>query len=79
MHRKESQVSRNLKVFRLKINRKKTDFMYQTSPGSYNIGQDTQNKGQVLTKVIKFKYQGSVVANNNRLNPELDIEISNVS
>ena len=54
--------------------------MYQPpSPESYDIGQDVQIEGQVLTQVNKFKYLGSTVTKTNRLDVELDTWLSNTS
>ena len=51
--------------------------MYQLLPGSHDIGKDMQIKGQELTQINKFKYLGFTVANNKRLNAELDTRMSN--
>ena len=46
-------------------------------PVSHNIGQDILIEGYVRSQENKFKYLGSTVANNNRLNVELDARTSN--
>ena len=51
--------------------------IYQSFSGSHGIGQNIQMESQVLTQVNKFKYLGSIVANNIRLDAELDTQMSN--
>ena len=68
-----------VKAFGLKINLKKTKVMYQTPPGSPDIGYDIQVEEQVLSQVNKFKYLGSTVANKNKLDAEPDTWMSNVT
>ena len=58
---------KSAKAFGLKINLKKTDVMYQAPQGSHNIGQDKQIEGRVQTLLNKFKYIGTTVANDNKL------------
>ena len=51
----------------------------QSPTGFYEIGEDIQIEGQVLTRVNKFKYLGSTVTNKNKLDAELDTRMSNTS
>ena len=66
-------------AFKLKINLNKTKVMYQPVPESYDISQDIQLESQVLTQINTFKYLGSTVVNNNRLDAELDTQMSKAS
>ena len=65
--------SKSAKAFGLEITLKKSDVIYQPPPESHDI----QTENQVLTQVNKFKYLGSTVANKNRLDAELDTQVSN--
>ena len=51
------------KPFGLKIDLKKTKFMYQLLTGSHDNGQDILIEGQLRTKMKEFKYLRSAVAN----------------
>ena len=60
-------------AFGLKINLKKNELMYQHKDISILIA------GQVLTQVNRFKYLGSTITTNDRLDTESDIQTSNAS
>ena len=49
--------------------------MYQPLLGSIDIGQDIQIEGLLLPQVNKSKYLDSTVANNSRLDAELDAQM----
>ena len=58
---------------------RKTEVIHQPTSGSPNIGPDIHREGQVVTRVIKFKYLCSIVAKNNWLDSELYTRNSNHS
>lgn len=53
--------------------------MYQPPPGSSDAGDDIHIDGENLATVSRFKYLGTTVTNNNKLDAELEIRISNAS
>jgi hypothetical protein len=67
------------KAFGLKINIKKTEMMHQPVPGSNDDVQPIYIEDQELTKVSKFKYLGSTMMNNNKMDEELNTRMSNAS
>jgi len=67
------------KSFGLKINIKKTEVVYQSSPGSHDTGDPILIQDRELAEVSKFKYLGSTISNNNKLDAELEIRTSNAS
>lgn len=67
------------KAFGLKINIKKTEMMYQPLPGSTETGQPINIEDQELCNVSKFKYLGSTVMNNNKMDEEIATRMANAS
>ena len=67
------------KAFGLKINIKKTEVVYQPTPGSQDTGDPILIQDEELNEVTKFKYLGSTISNNNKLDAELEIRTSNAS
>ena len=74
-----SRFAQSAKQFGLKINIKKTEVMYQPPPGSSDAGGDIHIDGENLALVNRFKYLGTTVTNNNKLDTELEIRMSNAS
>lgn len=67
------------KAYGLQINIKKTEMMFQPSPGSDSTHQPIQVEGEDLATVKEFKYLGATVAFNNRLDAELQLRKSKAS
>lgn len=65
--------------FGLKVNIKKTEVMYQPPPGLLETGENIHIDGEDLALVDKFKYLGSTISKDNKLDNELEIRISNAS
>jgi hypothetical protein len=74
-----SRFACSAKAFGLKINIKKTEMMHQPVPGSNDDVQPIYIEDQELTKVSKFKYLGSTMMNNNKMDEELNTRMSNAS
>ena len=55
------------KIFGLKINITKTEMMYQPPPGRHDVGENISIDGENLNIVNNFKYLGSTITNNNKL------------
>ncbi|CAM1332801.1 Uncharacterised protein at_DN1484 [Pycnogonum litorale] len=67
------------KAYGLQINIKKTEMMFQPSPGTDGTYQPIQVQGEDLAAVKEFKYLGSTVAYNNKLDAELQLHKSKAS
>ena len=74
-----SRFARSAQAFGLKINIKKTEMLYQPAPGSDDEGQPIYIDNEQLASVHKFKYLGSTVMNNNKMDEELNTRMSNAS
>ena len=73
-----SRFGRSAQAFSLNRNIKKTEMLYQPAPGS-DDGQSTYIDNEQLASVHKFKYLGTTVMNNNKMDEELDTRMSNAS
>lgn len=67
------------KAYGLKINISKTEMMYQPTPNDLEGGEDIQIEGTNLNKVTSFRYLGSTITNNNKLDLELQTRMSKAS
>jgi len=67
------------KPFGLKINIKKPEKVYQPAPGSTTTGQPIKIQDQELCNVRQFKYLGSTVMNNNRIDEDIITRMANAS
>ena len=74
-----TQFSNSAEQFGLKINIKKTEMMYQPIPGSNSEGEIIKINNQNLNKVSQFKYLGSTISNNNKLDDELRSRMAKAS
>ena len=74
-----TRFSRSAKAFGLKINIKKTEVIYQPPPGVVTTGLSIKIDGQDLVVASKFKYLGSIVSNDNKLDAELTSRMSKAS
>ena len=74
-----SRFASSAQKFGLKINIKKTEVMYQLPPGSSDASIDININGENLAMVKRFKYLGTTVTNNNKLDAELEVRISSAS
>ena len=74
-----TRFSNSAKLFGLKINIKKTEMMYQPVPGSNCEGEIIKINNQDLNIVSQFKYLGSTVANNNKMDDELRSRMAKAS
>ena len=59
------------KAFRLQVNIKKTEMMFQPSPGTDDHHRYIQISGEDLVTAKEFKYLGSTATYNNKLDTEL--------
>lgn len=73
--------ARSAQAFGLKINIKKTEMLYQPAPGSHDNNQSRPIyiNNEELTSVHKFRYLGSTVMNNNKMDEEIKTRMSNAS
>ena len=67
------------KAFGLQVNIKKTEMMFQPSPGTDDHHQCIQISGEDLVTVKEFKYLGSTATYNNKLDTELRLRKSKAS
>ena len=67
-----SRFARSPQAFGLKINVKKTEMLYQKAPRSNDEDQSIYINNEQLASGHKFKYLGSTVRNNNKMNEELE-------
>ena len=74
-----TRFSRSAKAFGLKIIIKKTEVIYQPPPGVVTTGLSIKIDGQDLVVASKFKYLGSIVSNDNKLDAELTSRMSKAS
>lgn len=65
--------------FGLKINITKTEMMYQPPPGRHDEGENISIDGEYLNIVKSFKYLGSTITINNKLDQELQLRMSKAS
>ena len=72
-HNLDTLVWKSGKTVDLKINLKKTGYI-PAPQGSNDIDQDKEIESQGLKQVNKFRYFGSIAANNIRLNTEQDTQ-----
>ena len=59
------------KAFGLQVNIKKTEMMFQPSPGTDDHHRYIQISGEDLVTVKEFKYLGSTATYNNKLDTEI--------
>ena len=74
-----SRFARSAQAFGLKRNIKKTEMLYQPASGNNDEGQSIYINNEQLASAHKFKYLGSTVMNNNKIDEELDTRMSNAS
>ena len=74
-----TRFARSAKAYGLKINITKTEMMYQSPPGVQDDGENINIEGTDLNKVKHFKYLGSTITNNNKLDSELQLRMSKAS
>ena len=67
------------KTLGLKINITKTEMMYQPPPGRHDEGEEISIDGEILNSVKSFKYLGSTITYNNKLDQELHLRMSKAS
>ena len=67
------------KAFGLKINIKKTETLYQPAPRAHDSGDSICIDNEDLANVNKFKYLGSTVMCNNKMDEEIHTRMSNAS
>jgi len=65
-----SKFARSAQVIGLKINIKKTKMLYQPVLGNDDEAQTIYINNEQLASVHKFKYLGSTVMNNNKMDEE---------
>ena len=74
-----SRFARSAQAFGFKINIKKTEMLYHPAPGSDDGGQSIYINNEQLASVYKFKYFGSTVINNNKMDEEFGPRMSSIS
>ncbi len=74
-----TRFARSAKAFGLKINIKKTEMLFQPTPGVLDAGQSIYINNEELASVEKFKYLGTTVMNNNKMDDEINTRMSNAS
>lgn len=65
--------------FGLQINMKKTEVLFQPTPGSLAISQPIHIEGNILNNVSSFTYLGSTVTSDNNLDKELQNRMAKAS
>ena len=74
-----SRFAKSAQAFGLRINIKKTEMLYQPVPGLHDDGLPIYIDNEELASVQKFKYLGSTVMSNNKMDEELNTRMSNAS
>ena len=74
-----TRFAKSAKDFGLKINITKTEMMYQPPPGRHDEGEEISIDGEILNSVKSFKYLGSTITYNNKLDQELHLRMSKAS
>jgi len=74
-----TRFAKSARDFGLKINITKTEMMYQPPPGEHDEGEKIDIDGEILNTVKSFKYLGSTITNNKKLDQELQLRMSKAS